>query len=40
MTSKYHFPPEDLWILEEMADFRTGSRSVQDKSGNLEGPES
>ena len=34
------FPPQDFWILEEMADFRTGPRIVQDKPGNLEGPES
>lgn len=26
MASKFHFPPEGPWILEEMTDFRTGPR--------------
>jgi len=35
-----HFPPEDPWILKQMADFRTGCRSAQYNLGTLEGEES
>ena len=39
VASKFHFPPEGPWILEEMTDFRTGPRNEQDKPENFEGPD-